>query len=254
MQFGLDTQTAQSLVIGLIAGLAAVPLAYRSFTARRRAGAGGSGSRNAVYSHEGLMAHGGELLARTRRDGRPLSLAVFDCSDLLEARRIYDRETSSKLLALVVSKLTSVAGKGGMLACTSPAQFTVLLPAGKEDAVQAIKHVLGSPARIELEYDDGEIVLIPSFMVEAVAAGGSLEKVYAHVADRLAIHKSVEQRRLSAMKRERERHSRPAPLMIVPDTPVAAARMPLGSRVPQLDAFTARQQIPPTIPMPLSMR
>jgi GGDEF domain-containing protein len=197
------------------------------------------------------MAHGRELLASSRRDGREVTLAVFDCSDLLEVRQIYGSSTSRKLAACIVRKLSQLAGDRGVAARTGQARFAVAMPMGREKAVEAIARVLGNPSRIELEGSNSEIVLVPNLMVESVPQGSSLDRLYGALCRGLTRIQEEEQQRQQYLKRERERHSRPMPLQAAP---VSRPQMAAGS-MPRLGPDpVAMQQLPPTIPMPLPAR
>lgn len=169
-----------------------------------------------LYNKAGLMAHGAELLAACRRERRPLSVAVFDCADLLEVRSIYGSRISRKLMAHMARKFAAIAAERGIAARTGPAQFTVLLPGlGRDKAMQAIQRVLGSPSRIEFDAGDSEIVLVPEYLVESAGAdAGSLEDLYKTMGRSLAEVREREQRRCQYLQRERERHSRPMGLAV----------------------------------------
>lgn len=204
----------------------------------------------ALYNRGGLLAHGNVLLATCRAEGRDLTLAVFDCGDLTEARAVYGSRTTRKLIDCIVRKLTLLAGADGLAARTGPTQFTVALPLARDQAARAIERVLGNPGRFELEGCDTEIVLVPDVMVEAVAAAGSLERVHAALCRGLARVQEEQRMRQGYLQRERERHSRPLGVQPLPAAPVVRP-----SRAPLLDPDPVfAQQIPNTIPMPLSMR
>lgn len=191
-----------------------------------------------LYNKDGFTAHGGELLVACRRDNRPLCVAVFDCSDLLEVRDIYGSRTARKLMACIAHKLTSLTMDQGLAARTGPAEFTVVLPGmGREKALAAIARILGAPLRIELDAGDSEIVLVPNFLVESAGADTeSVEELYEELRCDLARMEHDEQRRQHYLQRERERHSRPMGIVSLPDP-----APPKGRRV----------QLPPTMPAPL---
>lgn len=168
-------------------------------------------SGTGLYSRKGLMVRASPVLAACRRDHRPVSVAVFDCSDLLEVRSIYGSTISRRLMALIARKLAAVAGRRGIVARSGAAQFTLVLPGlGRDKAEQAMRRVLGTPSRIEFDAGDSEIVLIPEVLIEAVGDhGASLEDVYLDLCKDLAQMREREQRRCHYLQRERERHSRP---------------------------------------------
>lgn len=174
-------------------------------------------SGSALYNQAGFAAHGDEMLAACRREGKPLTVAVFDCADLLEVRSIYGNRIARKLLGRIVSKLGALTGDRGLAARTGPAEFTVVLPRmGREKAIAAIQRVLGNPMRIELDAGDSEIVLVPGFLVETAGSDtASVEELHAELRRELAKLQETEQRRQHYLQRKRERHSRPSPLRAV---------------------------------------
>jgi GGDEF domain-containing protein len=197
----------------------------------------------ALYTRRGLAMHGNELLAACRRRHQPLSLVVFDCSDLLEVRAIYGSEISRKLIAHIVKKLTALAGKRGLAARTGAAQFSVALPLGRDLTLQAIERVLGNPTRIEMD-SDSEIVVVPDFLVKtATDELNSVQSLYHSLCRDLGRIQDDERRRQDYLQRERERHSRPMPLMAVPLAPIFDK--------PAKSWRVASIPVPPTIPMPL---
>jgi diguanylate cyclase (GGDEF)-like protein len=191
-----------------------------------------------LYNQEGLEAHGNELLASCRRDHRPVSMAVFDCSDLLEVRSIYGSRTSRKLIARVVRKIAAAAGERGLAARTGPTQFTLVLPGmGRDKALAAIHKVMGSPSRIEFDAGDSEIVLVPELAVDAIRdEHRTVQEVLHELCRSLRDGREREDRRQRYLRRERERHSRPMGL----ETP--ALRRPPARLAP----------IAPTLPVPLA--
>jgi diguanylate cyclase (GGDEF)-like protein len=171
-------------------------------------------SATALYNKQGLSELGDEMLAAAQRDNRPIAVAVFDCSDLLEVRTIYGSRIARKLLARIVRKLMSMTADRGLAARTGPAEFTVVLPGmSREKALAAIHKVLGNPSRIELDAGDSEIVLVPSFLVDIAGAdAASVDELCRELRSELVQIGRDEQRRHHHMRRERERHSRPMPL------------------------------------------
>ncbi len=207
-------------------------------------------SSTALYNRKGLLLQGTRLLEDCRRERRELTLAVFDCSDLLEARKVYGSRTSRKLIDSIISKLKQLAGDRGLAARTGATQFAVAMPMGRDKAVQVIERVLGNPARIELEGGKSEIVLVPNVMVETVAENGSVEKLFAALCRGLSRLEQEEQRRQRFLQRERERHSKPMPLR----APSTAAKAVRPATPPRLGPDPVPHQLPNTIPMPLASR
>lgn len=208
-------------------------------------------SSTALYNRIGLLAHGAELLTRCRATRRDMTLAVFDCTDLLEARTVYGNRISRELVDSMVRKLSLLAGSQGVAARTGPTQFAVAIPVSRDKAVQAIERVLGNPARFELEGSKNEIVLVPHLMVEAIPAAGTVDRMFAALCRGLARTHEQERMRQRYLQRERERHSRPMAIQPI-QADAAVARM---AQLPRLapDPVTVHP-IPTTIPLPLPTR
>jgi len=192
-----------------------------------------------LYNKAGFTAHGAELLAACRLENRPLSVAVFDCADLLEVRSIYGSRITRKLMARITRKLMKLCTDQGLAARTGPAEFTVILPGmNREKALAAIARVLGSPMRIELDAGDSEIVLVPSFLVECAGSGTScVDEIYEDLRRELTQIDEQEQRRQRYLQRERERHSRPMGIISLPPAapaskPKKPTRVPLSATMP----------------------
>jgi GGDEF domain-containing protein len=192
-----------------------------------------------LYNMAGLSAHGDALLTACRRDKRPVSVAVFDCADLLEVRTIYGSRIARKLMQRTVAKLSKLCANQGVAARTGPAEFTVLLPgAGRDKALAAIARALGSPTRVELDAGDSEIVMVPGCRVEAIGPEVScVAQVHQELRRELAQIERSEHRRRRYLQRERERHSHPMGLAAA----TSAARTGRGSRSQQAS----------TLPVPL---
>jgi GGDEF domain-containing protein len=185
-----------------------------------------------LSTRQGLLAWGEDLLDRSRRRGHATTLAVFDCADLLEVRRIYGSAVARQLALRVAGKLSAMAGKKGLAARTGPAEFSVLLPgASREQALQLVRQVLGAPCRIEFESGRTEIVLLPDFIL---AVSGEDEDdvagLYGAAARKLSWAREHEMRRQRYLRRERERHSRP--MVLAGETPSRAAIDPLDPTMP----------------------
>lgn len=191
-----------------------------------------------LYNMSGFSVHGDELLVASRRDGRPLSVAVFDFADLLEVRKIYGSRVAHKLMARIANKLMSLSPDHGLAARTGPAEFSAVLPGmSREKALAAIARVLGNPLRIELDVGDNEIVLVPNFLVDSAGPDtASVDEIRRELHRELAQIGDEEQRRRDYLQRERERHSRP-----MPDVPQSAP--------PVREALLENA---PTIPVPLA--
>jgi GGDEF domain-containing protein len=223
-----------ALLVVLPAVLAALPGAALRRTDWRRESVR-LDAATGLYNLAGLNEHGEGLLARSRRRGQPSTLAVFDCSDLLEVRHIYGGRVALRLALRAAAELTRIAGERGMAARSGSTEFTVLLPGlDGERAVRAIQQVLGSPARLEFESGRNEIVLLPQVLVQQAGQEDELAELHAKASRALTSTREREARRQDHMRRERERHSRPMSLS-------------------PYDAQAARERaLAPTVPMPLA--
>lgn len=216
-----------------------------------RADHGRRDSSTALFNRGGLLAHGPDLLARCRAERGELTLAVFDCGDLLEARVIYGARTTRQLVDSIVGKLALLAGSEGLAARTGPTQFAVAMPMSRDRAVQVIERALGNPCRFEIEGCKSEIVLVPHLMVEAIPVAGTVDRMFSALCRGLARVQEEERKRQRYLQRERERHSRPMairPLLAEAQSARRAAAPRLGPD-PEI-----AHQIPRTVPMPLATR
>lgn len=176
------------------------------------AAGGGRDHQTALYNRQGFLERGDRLLARADQEA---ALVIFDFHDLLEVPGIYGPEVSATLQQSLVDHLLRLAGRQGLAARTGPAQFAVLLPGqGHRDAVAATLKVFGKPCRLELDLPDDELVLVPEVTVDTCEAeAGALQAAYERLSVRLARHRDHEERRRTYLRRSRERHSRPMPLV-----------------------------------------
>jgi diguanylate cyclase (GGDEF)-like protein len=163
-----------------------------------------------LFNRGGLMDAANKMLAKARAEARPLSILVIEFNDLREVHEIYGSSVGRKLVAKVVNRLTALAGSHGLVGRTGSAQFTIVLPMPREKALLAVQRVLGSPARIEFEAGDSEIVLVPEMMLDCTdAETESMAALWREDCLDLSRMQAREQRRQNHLQRERERHSRP---------------------------------------------
>lgn len=240
-------------VHGPSVGLLLVPLALAALLVGgwlRRADAGHEAHRfdpaTRLCTLEGLLAHGEELLAARSRSGA--TLAVFDCSDLLEVRHIYGSRVARTLLHRLSGKLAAIAGDRGLAARTGPVEFAVLLPgAGRERALATLQHVLGAPSRIEYEAGDSEIMLVPDFLLGRLGEEeDDLAGLHRLLSHKLAWTREQEARRRRYLRLERERHSQSMPL--------SPGSRPHARSARASAAKAGRPELPSTLPLPLGAR
>lgn len=193
-------------------GIAQAHLLWRYFTSfvaqvcrlqLRRAPAG------RVLNTCGMIALGDPYLDAARLSGRPLSVAVFEFEHLQEVGSIFGDRIRHALLAQVRARLAAAVGSAGAVAHTGPAQFTLLWPGlNRQAALDAIHREMGTPARVEFESPDDEIVLVPEFQVECAEDDGeSIQALYRELCRELTEILQFQQRRQAHLTRERERYS-----------------------------------------------
>lgn len=172
------------------------------------------GDPRALYSWKGFSVLGDELLRVARVHRMPLSMAIFDFKDLLEAQDVYAPATFERMFTHVIERLLALAGKRGLVAHTGAAEFTVVLPSlNRRQARAAIAQCMGFPARVEFEDGRLEILLVPD--VEVDCAGPDIERaVHFHAELRADMDEAhvYDAERLKYLAREREWHSQPTPL------------------------------------------
>lgn len=194
----------------------------------------------AIYTKAGFAALGDDLIRAARARDTPLSMAVFDFKDLLEAQEVYDWPVFQEMFAGVVDRLFSLAGKRGLVAHTGAAEFTVVLPGlDRCHAKAAVEQALGHPARVEFDIGNLEILLVPDVEVECVGPDvDHANDFYIELRRDLDNAHSYEQGRLAHMTtREREWHSRPMglfPLAARYDEPYQQSWAPLLPTMPAL--------------------
>lgn len=174
----------------------------------------GRNPARAIYTKAGFAALGDDLIRVARAHDMPLSMAVFDFKDLLEAQEVYDWPAFHEMFTSVIDRLFSLAGRRGLVAHTGTAEFTVVLPGlDRCRAKGAVVAAMGHPARVEFDIGNIEILLVPDVEVECVGSDVEHAKDF-HVELRRDMDDAYgyEQRRLAHITRDREWHSRPMEL------------------------------------------
>ena len=125
----------------------------------------------ALYNKAGLLRHGEPLVASFTKEKKPVSLVVFNCSDLRKVHDVHGRRAGRKALAAVVRDLVAIAGDQGFASRTGAMEFTLVLPGiGHDRAVRMVEKQLGTPPRITVPSGSAQAVVEPSWMVRAVSA------------------------------------------------------------------------------------
>jgi GGDEF domain-containing protein len=168
--------------------------------------------RTGLLTLDALIARAEPLIARSRR--RQGAIAVFDFHDLPDARSVYGRAAAECMLECIAHELARLAGRSGLAARTGPTRFAVVLPgASKGEAVYAIHRALGRPCRVEPDLDGEDCVLVPEVVADiCVAAPGALAAVHRELELRLDRAREHQVMHEIAVRRERQRYSRPMPV------------------------------------------
>lgn len=192
-------------------------------------------------NQQAMLNAGNKMLARSRSENQPLSVAVFDLDDLPELESVFGAAVAREVMTQVALRLQGMAGTRGLAIRTDATVFTVLMPGlGRDRAQQAIERTMGSPCCIELDAGDHEIVLVPDFKLQTLQPDSpALAQVYAQLRHEISAAQHVERRRQRYLQRERESHTRPMDLQ----APV--------ERKPTAAPHPALRQVDATIPMPL---
>jgi hypothetical protein len=111
-------------------------------------------------------------------------------------------------------KLQALAGSRGLAMRSDATTWTVLLPGlNNAEAVAAVKHVFGPSLAVDVESEGEEILLVPTMEVRTVAREAApMRHIYQEMRGRIEGTLQRQRRREEFLRRERERHTRPAPL------------------------------------------
>lgn len=221
--------------------LVSLRLRAASALARLRFRLSGGAGRRLLSDKSAFFALGDQCLAEARRAGRPISLALFEFSDLKEVGSIYGSRVKRELMAQVAVRMTAAAGSRGAVARTAANEFALLLPgADRHKGAQIISRAMGNPVRIEIESDDHEIVMVPEYQIECAGPRfDCMESLYRDLCLDLQEARRMKRDREQYLTRERERYSRP---------------QGLGSRPGDADALGPGADVPPTVPDSLHAR
>lgn len=177
----------------------------------------GADRSTGLYNRAGLFGAANDVIG-TQVNASPASMILLEFADLREVYDIYGSAIGRKLVDRIVKRLRGVAGARGLVGRTGPAQFCIVLPGVTQSkALQRLHRSFGQPARVELDAGDNEIVLVPTVLVDSVEPGAhdsrGVQGLYREMCRELSRIEEDEQRRLTYLASERERHSRPMGVM-----------------------------------------
>ena len=185
------------------------------------------------------------MLCRLRGKHQPLSVLVFDISDLPELECVFGVQAAEEIIAQTAAALQRLAARRGLAVQTGPTVFTVLLPGvGRDAALDVIGAALGRPCCIELDVGGHEIVLVPEFLVKTVFGDtASLREIYESLCRDIAQSRLKEERRKKYLTQERESHSRPMTMKLQATT-----------ASPRKISCGGYPEVPATTPVPMGTR
>jgi hypothetical protein len=163
--------------------------------------------------HEAALHQFGDtMIADAHAAGRPLTVLVFEQADLPELHVLFGGEAARTVAARFNQKLQVLAGARGLAIRSDATTWTVLLPGlDKTQAVDAVQRVFGPSLAVDLESEGEEILLVPTMEVRTVAREiAPMRRIYQEMRGRIEGTLGRQRRREEFLRRERERHSRPA--------------------------------------------
>lgn len=189
--------------------------------------------RTGLPAGQAVTELGAPLLDRSRRNGEPLTVLVFDFADLADVEAIYGEQSRQRMLGIIGRRLRRLAGRDGLALRATKSRFLVLLPG--RDRAHAMDHVaahLGRHCSFEMESGEvQELLLVPRVTnLCATANSGAVERL------------------LGIAQAEPERPVKidpPRPRPVAPAAPAAKFEFDLP------DGDMAYQPQPSTFPMPL---
>jgi GGDEF domain-containing protein len=195
----------------------------RSRQANKRDAAKGATSQSPVLPNgiRQLALLGNAMLHKCRNASQPLSLLVFDFSELPELQALFGRRDIPGLGAAIARKLQGICATRAVVVRTSTTRFAVLLPSFDAAAARrAVTDALGKACCLDFDVDKSEMLLVPEFAVRVVHRDEEfVEAVYQNICLELLTARHQEQRRHDYLTLERESHTRPprlAPLDVAP--------------------------------------
>lgn len=156
-----------------------------------------------------LMEVGDDLIERCQREKQPLSVVIFDQTDLPELQSIFGRDVAEQMVSQLARKLHAMAPGKGLSIRTDENVFTVLMPGfDRKGSLAAVRQALGSTCSVEFTSGEDEIVLVPDFVIHTVRSGaGSMKEIYRALRRDMKQQQKNESRRQLYLRRERESHS-----------------------------------------------
>ena len=196
---------------------------------------------------DALFAAGEAMLAAARRHHQSLSLLVLQLPDLAELDLVFGRDAADKAIDGVLTQLTAICHRKGLLARPGTDTFALLMPGvSGEELHRALQRRLGKACSIEFEFDDEDILLVPEVLAHTIGPLESVREAYQGLCLLFERERHLRRRREDYLNRERESHA------IRMELPRAMRqKKPVLPDEPVRDIYPT---IPTTIPVPMAMR
>lgn len=146
---------------------------------------------------EHLLCTMGEKMLRTARvAGQPLTLVVMQVYDLPEVELVFGHAATEEVIDEVMTELTRVAAREGLLVRSAADTFALLLPgSGTQASLEAVVARFGKLCVIEFELGGDEILLMPDVRVHTFGLGECVQVVYERLRGVIAKTRAQEQLR-----------------------------------------------------------
>ena len=183
---------------------------------------------------------GDNMISDAAARGAPVTVVMFEQADLPELHALFGSAAARALASAFGARLRQLVGSGGLAVRSEGSTWTVVLPGhGAEQALAAVRRVLGPGLATEVEVDGEEIALVPRMATHTVGAQAwPMLHIYREMRGKIDRAHALEQRRQEYLRRERESHSRPSPLVratapapALPQRARAASPSPAGSAI-----------------------
>ena len=133
-------------------------------------------------------------IARMRRDGKPLTLAIWDLDHFKNINDQLGHQAGDKTLIIVAKTFNNLIRDVDMIARFGGEEFVMLLPgAGGEEAMKVVDRIREKLARTKLRSREQEITVTVSCGVAEFRAGEEMETVFSRADD--ALYQAKEQGR-----------------------------------------------------------
>ena len=133
-------------------------------------------------------------MARMRRDGKPLTLAIWDLDHFKDINDQLGHQAGDKTLIIVAKTFMNLIRDVDMIARFGGEEFVMLLPgASGEDALKVVDRIREKLARTKLRSREREISVTASCGLATFGPGEEMETVFARADD--ALYQAKEQGR-----------------------------------------------------------